>query len=150
LLGLTRTDYKVPSLIFIIAVALPFLFHTIQREDARIRMGNYLRVVLEPRIPGMYWEEYLGLWRGKFGEKERRGWLNMPDRAKHILGFSGLYLLISFFCWFLLLDATENVVPRLVGSLFLIALVMKFGAFFKLYDKGDEEYEELLRLSPKA
>jgi hypothetical protein len=58
LLALTATAHQAPTLIFIIALALPFLFHTIQREHARIRMGNYLRGVLEPRIPGMYWEEY--------------------------------------------------------------------------------------------
>ncbi len=150
LLALTATTYKVPNLIFIIALAVPFLFHTIQREHARIRMGNYLRVVLEPRIPGMCWEKFLGLWRGRFGRQERQGWLNMKDRAKHIFGFSGLYLLISFFCWFLLLDATKNLVPRLIGSCFLIALVVTYRAFFKLYDKGDKEYKELLRLSPKG
>lgn len=150
LLALTAKAYKVESLIFTIALALPFLFHTIQREHARIRMGNYLRTVLEPRIPGMYWEEYLGLWRGKFGGKERQGWLNMVDRAKHIFGFSGLYLLASFFCWFLLLDATNDLMPRLIGSGFLIALVVTYCAFFKLFDKGEKEYEELLRLSPKG
>jgi hypothetical protein len=150
LLALAAKAYKVESLIFTIALALPFLFHTIQREHARIRMGNYLRIVLEPRIPGMYWEEYLGLWRGKFGSKERQGWLNMVDRAKHIFGFSGLYLLTSFFCWFLLLDATKGLMPRLIGTGFLIALVVTYYAFFKLYDKGEKEYEELLRLSPKG
>jgi hypothetical protein len=113
-------------------------------------MGNYLRVVLEPRIPGMYWEEYLGLWRGGFGKQENRGWLNMLDRTKHILGFSGLYLLTSFFCWFLLLDATKNLLPLLIGSCLLIILVITYYFFFKLYDKGDEEYKELLRLGPKG
>lgn len=150
LLTLTATAYKVHSLIFIIALALPFLFHTIQREHARIRMGNYLRVVLEPKIPGMYWEQYLGLWRGRFGRQETQGWLNIPDRAKHIFGFSGLYLLTSFFCWVLLLDTTKNLGPCLIGSCFLIALMVTYLAFFKLYDKGDEEYKELLRLSPKG
>jgi hypothetical protein len=149
-LALTATAYKVHGLIFIIALAVPFLFHTIQREHARIRMGNYLRVVLEPQIPGMYWEEYLGLWRGRFGRQERQGWLNMADRAKHIFSFSGLYLLTSFFCWFLLLDATMSILPRLIGSCFLIVLVVTYGAFFKLYDKGAEEYEDLWRLSPKG
>jgi len=150
LLTLAPTTYKVPSLIFIIALAVPFPFHTMQREHARIRMGNYLRVVLEPRIPGMYWEEYLGLWRGKFGRQERQGWLNVADRAKHILGFSGLYLLTSFICWFLLLEATDDLVPQLIGSSFLMALVVTYWAFFELYDKGDKEYEELLRLSPRG
>jgi hypothetical protein len=150
LLALMARAYKLESLIFTIALALPFLFHTIQREHARIRMGNYLRTVLEPRIPGMYWEEYLGLWRGKFGRKERQGWLSMVDRAKHIFGFSGLYLLTSFFCWFLLLDATKDLMPRLIGSGFLIALIWTYYAFFKLYDKGEKEYNELVRLSPKS
>lgn len=149
LLALTTEAYKVEGLIFIIALALPFLFHTIQREEARIRMGNYLRVVLEPRIPGMYWEEYLGLWRGRFGKQEREGYLNPKDRVKHIFSFSGLYLLTPFFCWFLLL-AAKNLLPSLIGSCFLIAVVVRYYFFFKLYDKGDEEYKELLRLSPRG
>jgi len=150
LLALTGSAYRVASLIFMIGLAVPFLFHTIFREHARIRMGNYLRVVVEPRIPGMYWEEYLGLWRGKFGKQERQGWLNAVDRAKHIFALSGLYLLTSVFCWFLLLDTTKDLVPLLIGSSFLIALLLTYRTFFKLYDKGGEEYEELLRLSPKG
>ncbi len=150
LLALTANAYKVESFIFTITLALPFLFHTIQREHARIRMGNYLRAVVEPRIPGMYWEEYLGLWRGKFGSQEKQGWLNNVDRGKHIFGFSGLYLLTSFFCWFLLFNVTKELMPRLISSGFLIALVVTYYFFFKLYDKGEKEYEELLRLSPKG
>lgn len=150
LLALTGSAYKVASLIFMVGLAVPFLFHTIFREHARIRMGNYLRVVVEPRIPGMYWEEYLGLWRGRFGKQERHGWLNAVDRAKHIFSLSGLYLLTSSFCWFLLLNTTDDLVPLVVGSAFLIALLLTYRTFFKLYDKGGEEYEQLLRLSPKG
>lgn len=150
LLALTPSEYKVPGLSFTIALATPFLFHTIQREHARIRMGNYLRVVVESRIPGMYWEEYLALWRGGFGRREGQGWLNLADRAKHILGFAGVYLLIAFFCWFLLLGATDDLVPRVVASSFLIVLLLAYAAFFKLYDRGAEEYEQLWRLSPRG
>jgi len=150
LLALASTAYIVPILIFIIALALPFLFHTIQREHARIRMGNYLRAVLEPKIPGMYWEEYLGIWRGKFGKQERQGWLNIKDRIKHIFGFSGLYLLTSLFCWFLVMHESRSLLPCLFGTFFLIALFVTYYAFFKLYDKGDKDYEELLKLGPKC
>ena len=150
LLALAGSAYKVASLIFMIGLAVPFLFHTIFREHARIRMGNYLRVVLEPRIPGMYWEEYLGLWRGRFGKQEGHGWLNAVDRAKHIFSLSGLYFLTSWFCWFLLLNTTNDLVALIVGSAFLIALLLTYLSFFKLYDRGGEEYEELLRLSPKG
>lgn len=150
LLALTGSAYKVASLIFMIGLAIPFLFHTMFREHARIRMGNYLRVVVEPRIPGMYWEEYLGLWRGRFGKQERQGWLNAVDRAKHIFSLSGLYLLTSFFCWFLLLNTTSDLVPTMIGSVLLIALLVTYRLFWKLYDRGAEEYEELLRVSPRG
>lgn len=150
LLALAGTTFRVQSLLFLIGLALPFLFHTIQREHARIRMGNYMRVVLEPRIPGMYWEAYLGIWRGKFGKQERKGWLNTVDRAKHIIGFSGLYLLTSLLSWLFLLDSTGNVVPRVTGTCLLAALLVTYGSFFRLYTKGEEEYQELLRLGPKS
>jgi hypothetical protein len=150
LLMLTGGAFKVSALVFLIALAVPFLFHTIFREHARIRMGNYLRVVLEPRIPGMYWEEYLGLWRGRFGKQEQQGWLNNIDRAKHIFSLSGLYLLTSIFCWSVLLDAATDLLPLSIGSGFLVALLLTYRTFFKLYDKGGQEYEELLRLRPKG
>lgn len=63
---------------------------------------------------------------GRFGRQERHGWLNMADRAK------------------------QDLIPRLIGSCFLIALVVTYRTLFKLYDKGDKEYEELLRLSPRG
>ena len=40
--------------------------------------------------------------------------------------------------------------PRLIGSGFLIALVLTYKLLFMLYDKGGKEYEELLRLDPKG
>jgi hypothetical protein len=150
LLALTGSGYRIASLIFLIGLAIPFLFHTMFREHARIRMGNYLRVVVEPRLPGMYWEEYLGLWRGRFGKQERQGWLNAVDRTKHIFSLSGLYLLASCFCWFLLLNTTNDLVPTVIGSVLLIALLVTYRFFYKLYDKGAEEYEELLRVSPRG
>lgn len=150
LLAMTGTVYKVAGLIFIIALAIPFLFHTIFREHARIRMGNYLRVVVEPRIPGMYWEEYLGLWRGRFGKQERKGWLNTIDRAKHILSLSGLFLLTSCFCWMLLLKTTTDWLPAIASSALFLAVLATYCLFWRLYDKGGEEYEELLRVNPRG
>ncbi len=150
MLALMKDSGKVPILIFTILLALPFIFHTMQREHARIRMGNYLRAVLEPQIPGMYWEEYLGLWRGKFGRKERKGFLNVFDRIKHILSFSGLYLLISGFCLFYLFSITCELAPTLIAICFFCLLLAAYVIFFRLYGKGQEEYEELQRLGPKA
>jgi hypothetical protein len=132
--------------VFLIALALPFLMHTMFREDARIRMGNYLRVVLEPRIPGMYWEAYLGLWRAKFGEKDQQGWLTVWDRVKHMFALSGLYLVTSVFSWVLLITASHNAVSIVVGSVLLLILGLIYVAFYRLYDKGQVEYQLLKNL----
>jgi hypothetical protein len=135
--------------IFIIAVSLPFLFYTIQREHSRIRMANYLRLVLEPKIPGMNWEHYLRLWRGKFGKAEGKGWLNVVDRLKHIFCYSGVYLMISIFCFVLLLIVTKSLLLHSIGGGFFIALVVTYYYFFKMFDKEDKRGEELVRLWPK-
>jgi hypothetical protein len=150
MLALMKDSGKVPMLVFTILLGLPFLFHTIQREHARIRMGNYFRVVLEPQIPGMYWEEYLGLWRGRFGRKERKGFLNVIDRVKHMLGFSGLYILISGFCLVYLFISTCEIIPRLLAAVFFLVLLGAYFILFRLYDKGQNEYLELQCLGPKA
>jgi hypothetical protein len=150
LLAFSSSAYKVPALLFTMALALPFLFHTMQREHARIRMGNYLRVVVEPRIPGMYWEEYLGIWRGRFGHRPGKGWLSPLDRTKHIAGFAGLYLLTSVFSLILVLGASHDLVPRIIGPMFLSVLLFAYVAFYRLYDKGTQEYEELWRLGPRG
>jgi len=147
LLALTSSTYKLPSLIFMIGLAVPFLYHTIFREHARIRMGNYLRVVLEPRLPGLFWEEYLGIWRSKFGRKPGQGWLSIVDRMRHIFALSGLYFLTSWFCWILLLNTTEEFIPRAIGSSFLVWLLLTYRRFFKLYDLGSHEYDELRKMN---
>ncbi|BBO90989.1 hypothetical protein [Desulfosarcina ovata] len=150
MLALMKDSGKIPILIFTILLSLPFIFHTMQREHARIRMGNYLRAVLEPKIPGMYWEEYLGLWRGKFGQEEGKGFLNIFDRIKHLISFSGLYLLVSGFCLVYLFFVTKNPDIRFLGIFCFIFLIGAYVNFFLLYGKGQKEYKELLRLGPKA
>jgi len=149
-LALMSDSGREPALLFTMVLAFPFLFHTMQREHARIRMGNYLRIVLEPKVPGMYWEEHLGLWRGRFGRSERRGWLNQVDRIKHIFSFAGLYLLVSGFCWLYLCNITQALVPRACASVLLCLILVLYMRFVRLYDQGQSEYDELQRLGPKA
>ena len=149
-LALMPDSGKIPALLFTMVLALPFFSHTMQREHSRIRMGNYLRVVLEPHIPGMYWEEYLGLWRGRFGKKKRRGWLNMYDRIKHIFSFAGLYLLIPGFCWLYMFYETQGIGMRSFASAIFFLIIANYIRFIWLYSRGQSEYEELQRLSPKA
>jgi hypothetical protein len=149
-LALMSDSGREPALLFTMVLAFPFLFHTMQREHARIRMGNYLRIVLEPKLPGMYWEEYLGLWRGRFGRLERHGWLNQVDRIKHIFSFAGLYFLVTGFCWVYLYNITQGLAARASASVLLCLILVVYMRFVRLYDRGQSEYNELERLGPKA
>jgi len=130
-------------------LGIPFILHLTQREHSRIRMANYIRLVLEPRIPGMYWEAYLALWRGRFGTAEGKGWLRAADRLKHICSFSGLYALIALACWISqLLDATT---PQLIiGSSGLIGVFIAYAALYRLYEQGSKELREIRKLDPRG
>lgn len=150
LLSLLGGSHKVAALVFLIGLAIPFLVHTMIREHARIRMGNYLRGVLEPAIPGMYWESYLALWRGRFGKQEGQGWLNAFDRAKHIVAHAGLYAFMSASSLWLLFQATQSLLPLTIGTVFMICLLAIYAAFYRLYSRGAEEYRELRRLRPRG
>jgi len=146
ILALTATGYRVESLILVIGLSISFLLHTMNRERARIRMGNYIRVFLEPKIPGMFWEEYLVMWRSKFGKKKRQGWLTPKDRLKHTFALSGLYLFLAVYCWFLLIYTTDHLAPRVVGSVFVIVLLLLYRALYNSYDEGERELENLMKL----
>jgi hypothetical protein len=145
-LSLTGSGYRAVSLNLVIGLAIPFLFHTIFREHARIRMGNYMRVFLEPKIPGMFWEEYLVMWRSKFGKQKSEGWLTPRDRLKHTFALSGMYLVASIFCWALLIGFTDQLAPKVIGSILLSVVLFSYLNFYGLYDKGEKERMELMKL----
>ena len=146
---LTGTSYRVESFILVIGLAISFLLHTMNRERARIRMGNYMRVFLEPKIQGMFWEEYLVMWRSKFGRQKRQGWLAPTDRLKHTIGLSGLYLFLGSYCWFLLVFTTLKPIPLVVGGLLWLLLLFLYVIFFNSYDEGQKELEDLMKLEGK-
>jgi hypothetical protein len=146
ILALTGTSYRIESLIVVIRISISFLLHTMNRERARIRMGNYVRVFLEPKIPGMFWEEYLVMWRSKFGKQKRQGWLVPMDRIKHTFALSGLYVFMGIYCWFSLIFSTLRAVPLIVSSLLLFALLALYVIFFNSYDEGQRELEALMKL----
>ena len=141
-------NYIQECLIFIIVVSIPFVFHTIQREHARIRMGNYIRIILEPNIPGLSWEEYLGYWRGNHDSSSSKGWLSVKDRLKHILLLAGLYFTISCFCWLLLMmpETKATIIEQGLGSISILLLVLSLWKFFHLYDQGDKELVTLKQI----
>lgn len=99
--------------IFIIFMALPLLIHTIHRERSRIRIGNYIKDEIEPKVPGLNWENYLYKWRNS-GPLEKK-WKQTFDCLLHIFSLTGVYLLIVLFAMFLLYIETENLYIVILG-----------------------------------
>lgn len=145
----SNSGHRVPGLIFLMALALPFLAHAIWREHARIRMGNYLRAVVEPSIRGLGWEKYLAIWRSEYGEREGQGWLTLRRRSTHIFALSGLFLTTSMFALILLVDITDKALPLFLGSVLMFVLLVMYVYFFSLYDIGQAEYKKLEALDFK-
>jgi hypothetical protein len=88
-----RNEFQVIKYIFFIFISLPLILHTSNRERARVRIANYIRKVIEPNVPGLYWESYLDTWRSseeiiKSGTKDR--WI-------HIFSLTGIYAIIVVF-----------------------------------------------------
>ena len=113
-------------------------------------MGNYIRAVLEPTIPGMHWEAYLGVWRSKFGGPENQGWLTKGDRAKHIFALSGLYLMFSAFSFCVLLLSTAAPIPIAAGAALLLILLVEYVQFFRLYGKTETEFQKVKKTWPMS
>ncbi len=144
ILSSSSDKYFEERLIFLIIAAIPFVFYVMFREHARIRMGNYIRVFLEPHIPGMNWEEYLGCWRNKFNSNASQEWLTKIDRIRHIVSLSGLYLFVSLFAFIVLIFESNNSLTMIIGIIAIASLLLTYNEFYKLFDTGGEELESLL------
>ena len=82
-------EIQVLKYIFFIFIALPLVLHTANRERARIRIGNYIKEVIEPNVPGLYWENYIATWRKDNPINPHRS----RDRWIHIFSLTGVYLI---------------------------------------------------------
>lgn len=98
----------------------------------------------------MYWEQYLRVWRGGFGRREKGGWLCFRDRVKHILGFAGVYSLIASFSLCLVMVVSSGFVLRALASLFWLALFASYIRLYQLYDKVEDECADLWQLDPRG
>lgn len=95
LVGGTAALYERTSSNFLFVLLIfaspPFIWHTAIRERARMRIGSYLKVILEPKSD-LNWETYLAKWRSEYSASSL-------DRWRHILGLTGVYLLIALFAF---------------------------------------------------
>lgn len=75
--------------ILLVYSASALLLHTASRERARVRIGAYLKTVIEPQLLGKGWETYLAAWRDAApGESAFWQWL---ERRRHIFSLTGIY-----------------------------------------------------------
>src|SRR5438552_6514487 len=81
--------------LLLILSGLPLLWHTSLRERARIRIGSYIKVVLEPQLEGLSWERSLQAWRCNVPAKSKL--IRELDKWCHILSLTGLYAIGSLF-----------------------------------------------------
>ena len=143
-LALMGSEHRVEGLIFVMALTIPFLLHTIFREHSRIRMANYIRAKLEPQLSGMGWEDYLAAWRSDFGKTINCGWLKPGHRHRHIISLAGLYYLTASFALYSLFRTTNSFLLRIVGLTILGLLVYLYFYFTGIYTHGQKEYEKLV------
>jgi len=93
------------ALLLLVLTALPLLWYTSLRERSRIRIGSYIKVVLEPRMEGLSWERCVQAWRAEIAGERKL--LRGLDRWCHILSLTGIYTLGSVFGLLALLTPQE-------------------------------------------
>lgn len=132
-----RTSSNMVFVILIFA-ALPFLWHTAGRERARMRIGSYIKEVLEPHSD-LHWETYLAKWRSKYTSS----WL---DRWRHILSLTGVYLLIALFGIVRLFSTPASLIERglaVIGILLCIEGHLYLNQAFKDSGEYDEDFRQI-------
>lgn len=127
------------SLLLIMCLSIPLLLHTIQREDSRVRMANYLRICLEPKIKGMAWEKFLNLRRTDFGKSKGKGFLQPVQRLRHILALAGMYFGTSIFACVWIFRSSSTKLDKLTSSGLLVCIVGLGFYFYYIYGKGQAD-----------
>jgi hypothetical protein len=129
-------------LVVLIFSAVPLLWHTASRERARVRIGAYIKEVIEPRMGGgIAWESYLFIWREKF--PGGGNWKRQLDQWWHILGLTGIHLIVVSYCVVTLVSSGRTA-PKVLGiigaGLCLHALLL-----FKGIYNHSGEYDAVFR-----
>jgi len=95
--------------VLLVFAALPFLWHTATRERSRLRIGSYIKVILEPRS-ALNWESYLAEWRSVFSAPT-----NFLDRWRHIFSLTGIYTLITILAMVCLFRESAPTLERIIA-----------------------------------
>ncbi|MFC2140765.1 hypothetical protein ACFLQP_00525 [Acidobacteriota bacterium] len=127
-------EIQIVKYIFFIFIALPLVLHTANRERARIRIANYIKKVIEPNVPGLYWENYMATWRDDKTINPHRS----IDRWIHIFSLTGVYLItviysiIMFILWFFEKGQLSITIKIFVGIAGIIGVILFILSIFYL------------------
>ncbi len=112
---LENRAYQPVLLVFLIFAALPFLWHTTNRERSLNRIAAYIAVVIEPRVRGAGWEAHIRECRD--GQNHQTRLQNVINRWRYIFAITGIYALIVVFALIVLVMSSANIWFKLLGFL---------------------------------
>lgn len=154
--GIMASIHKVSlpfGLLILIYTAIPFILHTATRERTRLRIGLYIKEVLERQHQGLKWETCLKKWRKSFfKEDEKRG---IITRLIHIISISGINLMIPLAAFIGLLFPEvllENSsikhldLFRWLGGFGFLFCLLSFIHFIRIYSKNRRSSAEFARI----
>jgi len=126
------------NFLFVVLVfaALPFLWHTAIRERSRMRIGSYVKTILECKSD-LNWETYLDRWRSRYT-------VSSVDRWRHILGLTGVYLLVSLFAIIRLFTSPASLVERGLAVVGILLLAEAYRYLNHVYTES-RLYDETFR-----
>lgn len=128
--------------LFLIMMALPFLWHIANRERSRLRIAAYIKVVIEEQIPGFGWESHLSEWRKLVPGVTRLE--RIVDRWRYIFALTGVYVIIIFFSFSLLMLTSCAFLLKLGGVLGVV-LCLESHRYLNNVLSSASKYEEIFR-----
>ncbi len=145
--GLVK-EIQIVKYIFFIFIALPLLLHTANRERARIRIANYIYKIIEPNVPGLYWENYMTTWRKDKTINPHRS----IDRWIHIFSLTGIYVItviysiIMCILWFFekgQISITIRIFIEIAGIIGVILFILSIIYFYRIFSNANKDKEIL-------
>jgi hypothetical protein len=132
--------------LLLILAALPLLWHTILRERSRIRIGSYIKVVLEPELKALFWEQSLDEWRKQIPSKSSH--ILKADKWGHIFSLTGIYALGSVLGLIVVFSHAEIYLQKSIALISVVLQVVAHYALFCFYSSSDK-YDEIFRIAYK-
>ena len=128
--------------LLLILAALPLLWHTCLRERSRIRIGSYIRVVLEPKLQALFWERSLKEWRSQI--PSTRPIILKAERWCHIFSLTGIYTLGSTLGLIVVFSHVGLYLQKSIAMISFALLVVANYALYRVY-LSSVQYEEVFR-----